>query len=735
MSGVGQGRCGRAEIEPEGAIRAGEVGSWTLTVTIGEHGIDDGGALAVARRDVSDWEIPQFDRPRETGYVTAETTGGAKLRLRYDPRCYVRPWRAALVVEVYDGSLAPADEVRINLGDKRQGGPGMRAQTFPESSYTFKVLVDAFGTGRYREIDPSPRLAIRGGPPERLQVVGPSVVHVDEPFALVVRALDSWGNPSPLYDERVAIQADHVRGLPAEVRFEPDHEGVLWLEGLRVGRPGRLRFSASDASGRRAESNPLLVREARGSVRLYWGDLHGQTGLTVGTGTIEEYLRFGRDVAALDFIGWQGNDFQITNEGWEEVVEHVQRHHEPGRFVVYLGYEWSGLTPAGGDHNVYFRGGSGPLHRSSHWLVEDESDEETDRHPMSELLAEWGDRDDVMAVPHVGGRHANLDFHDARFMPVIEIHSHHGTFEWLAEEALRRGLEVGFIAGSDDHTGRPGLSYPTRETSRGLASFDVEGGYAGVYAEEHSRQGLWDAIFRRHTYATTGERILLRVTTPGGAMMGDRVCEEEVPRLDVEVGGTAPLFAVEVRRGLDTVHRWPDPEEVSALPLHRRRLAIVWSGVRVRSRRKKARWDGTLTIRGGAFRGIEEFAFDRRDEGVTSSSTQLATWRSTTSGDPDGLLIDLVGEGGTILFATRPVSFEISPSDVDGRVLTFDGGGVNLQVQVFWVPREAPSDLSFSFRDPAPVKGEVNPYWVRVTQRDGNAAWSSPIYYMASRRS
>ena len=57
-------------------------------------------------------------------------------------------------------------------------------------------------------------------------------------------------------------------------------------------------------------------------------------------------------------------------------------------FVTILGYEWSGNTPAGGDHNVYYFDESIPIHRSSHWHLEDKSDEENDRYPIKELYDE-----------------------------------------------------------------------------------------------------------------------------------------------------------------------------------------------------------------------------------------------------------------------------------------------------------------------------------------------------------
>jgi len=722
---------GRATLEPAGPIWAGSAGCWLLTIVIGDHGLDDGGAIALVRRDISDWEIPQFDRPRESGYVTAETDGPARLRLTYSQSVYVRPWRAGIVLEVYDGALAPGNVIWMRLGDTRQGGPGMRAQTFPERAYEFKLLVDPFGTGQYYPLEPAPVVPIIGGPAELLQVVAPSIVAEGETFSIHVRALDSYGNPSSTYQQPVQLRAEGIAGLPDQVTFSTADQGVLRVDGLRVEQPGRMRVSAQDAAGRRAESNPILATAEPASPRLFWGDLHGQTGETIGTGSIEEYLRFGRDVAALDFIGWQGNDFQISNKDWENIQRRIQDYHQPGRYVTFLGYEWSGLTPAGGDHNLHFLGDREPLHRSSHWLVADKSDEAGDRYPLSALLTELRGRADVMLVPHVGGRHANLDTYDAELMPVLELHSHHGTFEWLAYDALRRGLRVGFIAGSDDHTCRPGLSFPTREASRGLASFDVRGGLTAVYADKLTRDALWTAIHRRHVYATTGERIALNVRTPEGAMMGDALRGPAAPWLKVEVSGTAPIISVEIMRGTDVIQRWPAPEQVAALPLDQRRLAILWSGVRVRGRSKKARWDGTLTIENGSFQRVEPFAFDRPDEGVTRQSTQLLTWRSTTSGDPDGILIELEGGPATRLrFASQPIGFTLSLDDIDGRLISLDAGGVNLRVQLFWTPcLTAVSDLALTFQDTHPLVGAPNDYWVRVLQMDGHMAWSSPLFF------
>ena len=82
------------------------------------------------------------------------------------------------------------------------------------------------------------------------------------------------------------------------------------------------------------------------------------------------------------------------------------RIDEPGRFVAIPGYEWSGNTALGGDRNVFYRHEGRPIFRSSHALVDDLSDLDSDRHTAAELLASL-DGEDAIVVPHVGGRYSD----------------------------------------------------------------------------------------------------------------------------------------------------------------------------------------------------------------------------------------------------------------------------------------------------------------------------------------
>jgi len=718
---------GEATITPSEQVVAGSYGTWTIVITIGHHGIDDSGRILIARRMVTNWGIPQLDRPGEAEYTTVQTSGEARLSAHYDPKAHIRPWKGALVIDVLDGALVLGDIVTVTFGDTRFGSPGSRAQTFRQERCQFRVLVDAFGTGQYVQLSDPPTLRIIGGPARRLRLRVPSEVLAGQPFGATVVAEDEHGNPADGYEATVEIHAQSGETIePQSHTFGSSERGAFRFSGLVLAKPGRFRLVARQSDGAlSALSNPIICRETAPQHSLFWGDIHGQTEASVGSGTLDEYFSFGRDVAALDFISHCANDFQITKEHWQQTNDAVRHYHEPGRYVTFLAYEWSGTTPAGGDHNVYYRGDEGPLHRSSHWQVADRSDANHDRYPINELHETLRGRDDVMIIPHVGGRHANLDYFVPEHSPLIEIASVHGVFEWFAEEALRRGLRVGFVANSDDHSGRPGATYPSGSD----VHFGMRGGLLAAYAQSLTREGLWEAFWARRCYGTTGERIVLRVHVDGHPM-GAQFRASAPPQIEVEVLGTAPLDTLELRRGTDVIYEHPlVVAELGERPL----LRLVWEGARVRWRDRPTHWDGSLAVEEGRILAADPFAFDSPSEGIVRQSEQEVVWRSSTSGDPDGLYLDLeVADDALLHFRTQPLDFGFRLRDILAAPMVVDAGGLGQQVTVSLVPRgPRPMAARFDYRDLTAQPG-TNAYWIRVIQRDGAMAWSSPIYVEAA---
>ena len=679
--------------------------------------MDDGGSILIVQRDMTDAGPLQCESPNGVGYVTALTTGDARLKISFDPWRWVRPWRGALVVGVCDGSLAPGERIEVILGDTGSGSPGWVLQTFPETRHDFRVLVDPFGTRKYRPLQEHPFIRIEPGKPVSLNAVLPSVVKPREDVQIWVRVLDRWDNPVVKFEGDVKIDCKNmVEGIPTVYRIG---KGVDMVGTIRFPEEGlyRLKLNCNKLWG---QSNPVSVSKNNRS--LFWGDLHGQTQDTIGTGTVEEYFTFARDRALIDVTSWQGNDFQITDSTWNEVCKLTKEFHKPGHFITFLGYEWSGLTPVGGDHNIMFLEDDQTLSPSSRWQASSPSEGEF-FYPISRLWERFKGRRDVMAVAHVGGRHANLDFWNPELCGLLEIHSSHGTFEWLAEEALQRGLLVGFMGGSDDHTGRPGMSPPLRRGGiRGSVRLDVYGGLTGIYASELTRQAIWEALRSRHCYATTGSRIIMDVRC-GRFLMGD-VVEGHAPlELVVEVMGTAPLLDVEVHRDDAVVYRHPFTSDNASW------VRVDWSGLRVKSRNRRAPWNGSITVSGGRIEEFIRFGFRRECERIDCVSENEVKVESTTSGDMVGVFLRISGKQSVVRFNCSGMDREVDVGELGLIPMEFDAGGLNMKLRFSLChPHERPESLRFSYTDPEPLKG-LHAYWVKVLQMDGHSAWASPIFY------
>lgn len=703
---------GWAEIDPGDAVVAGSTGTWRIVYHAGFYGIDDGGVLKISWRFASDWAPPQFSDPDAPNYASVHTIGPAVLTPVFERRRYVRPFMQSITIQVSDDSLREGNVVEVVLGDCAKGS---RAQTFCEDRFEFRVAVDWCGTGLFEEVS-SPSLEVVSGAPHRLVVIGPSQATPGEATWVGVKAEDVWGNPCAGYRGEIVLEADGLEGLPRTYRFTPGDRGVHRFEGVCAIAAGVYRVRVADvAKGMEAEGNPLVCVSGRGDVQPFWGDLHGQSVETIGTNTVGAYFRFAKDAALLDFAGHQGNDFQITREIWAEIKKQINAIHQDGRFTALVGYEWSGNTPVGGDHNVYYPGDEGEIFRSSHVLIPDKTEQGTDCRHIEDLYARLNGRD-AMLVPHVGGRYANLTWHDPALEPVIEVCSAWGEFEWFLFDALKRGYKVGFVAGSDDHKGRPGASHP------GSGSFGIYGGYACVFASELTRQGIWEALKARRCYGTNGRRIALDVRVEGHPM-GAEIDVDGPPEIAVQVWGTAPIERIEIFRGAEIVHTHP-----REIPREANRIRISWSGQRIFARNRLARWDGGVCLDKGRIISAEGFAFDSASEGLQSVSDREVTWTSVTTGDADGVILKMEAPADAVLdFDTPPLKRVVSLAEIAQGPVVCDAGGVDMQVVFEQMPTGIGQEASCVFREVSLASG-CHPYWVRVTQIDGGKAWASPVY-------
>lgn len=315
--------------------------------------------------------------------------------------------------------------------------------------------------------------------------------------------------------------------------------------------------------------------------QLYWGDLHRQSNVSDGEGDLAEHFRVARDEARLDFYAMTDHAIltadpcdraymgplkgpasitdartpdelgdvvalhRISDAAWRTLQELTGRFYTPGRFVTFLGYEWS--CARYGDRSVHYLAGDQPI-RVPRTLPE-----------LYRMLQGV----DAMLTPHHTGyargrRGANWNVHEPVLERNVEVVSLHGCSEeprgaffplnnigmgsnvpgGSVRDALGRGYHLGLVGGSDGH--RPRDPYVL----------------TGVYAPALTRDGVWDALYHRRTVATTGAQRIPLAFRMDGEWQGSLLAVDTLPEYAIEAEGTAPITRVELIENGEVAHTW-----------------------------------------------------------------------------------------------------------------------------------------------------------------------------------
>lgn len=740
---VNERDAGSVSIDNCGPFPAGGYCRFVLTYAAGRYGIDDTGSIKICYRFASDMGRPQFSDPAAPNWIGVTASNGATLDTRFDYKQNTRPWDRTLYIKVAAGFLKEGDTITVSFGTDLRG-PGMRMQTFVDPAFCFRVLVDPIATYTYVEVPNVPIMPIIAGPVARWQAILPTCRAIGDKVALCIRAEDMWGNPTDEvpFDRLVLRATGPIEGVPRAISFGKGST-VRRIEGLLVTGTGEILIDVLSDDRLITQSNKLVAVQSL-DLRPFWGDLHAQSGETIGSGSIEDYMQYARDAACLDIIGHQGNDFQITPEFWSTLNTAMKEWDEPGRFVTIPGYEWSGNTALGGDRNVFYRHESGTIHRSSHALVADRADIETDCWDARELFSALGSHRDTVVWAHCGGRYADIAYaHDHALERSVEVHSSWGTFEWLADDAFREGYRVGIVGNSDGHKGRPGYESP------GASMFGALGGLTCYLMPALTRDDVFDALHARHHYATSGARVHLSVRSDfdrsatiwtddprikgarsrqaGQAIMGDIVTSAgKTARLAIDLASSAAILGLEIRRGsecLETIR----PHAASTLG---QRLRIEWSGAEYRGRARQTTWDGSLKLSGGRIESANPINFLNPDRPLRQTSDAELRWSSITTGNMAG--IDLVVSGHDVTFEieTPMGSVRKKLSEIDHTPFVESYGKLARELRISRQPADYHVFSLQLERSIDLIEGD-NPLWICASFEDGHQAWSSPIYFIS----
>ena len=731
---------GSAALTPLEPVETRSYQTFKLTYAVGKLGIDDTGGIQVAFRFIGDAGKAQISNPAAPNYVTASSNGEGRILLDVRSDGF-RPWKLLLTAYQSGGYLKEGEKIEIIFGDTRHGSPGMQMQTFAESGYEFRVATDVQATGNFLPLAQQFSVPIIAGPPHRWKAVLPSLRRPGETFQLGLKAEDIWGNPTAQARGRVRLEPSMpVERLPIEFDYAPD-DRAMTFEGLRAAKQGTLRIKVLVDGQEVAEAGPLVIRG--GEVAGFWGDLHGQSGETVGIGTAESYFDFARNKSFLDVTSHQGNDFQMNIPFWKHLNALTANLDEPGRFVVFPGYEWSGNTAVGGDHNVFFRHEGRQIHRCSHALLEDRSDLETDCHTLTDLYARLRSEDCVMYA-HVGGRYANIAYdHDPVLETAVEMHSAWGTFEWILTDGFKLGRRVGVVCNSDGHKGRPGSSYP------GSSTFGSYGGLTCFLTDRLDRDAIFEAMRRRHHYGTTGCRmhIDLAVELPSegtlfernpaavpdtpkravkSAIMGDIVqTASRTAQLTFTVMAHAGIERIEIRSGarvVETVRPYAEADLGN-------RLRVLWSGAEYRGRGRNTVWRGRAKLPQARIERFETINLWNPERLFAQRGSNLVVWDTITTGNYMGFDIWL-GEdaSGDLAIKTNRGDLELPLDRIGLEDQVLDAGGLDRQLRVFRLPsKRLDREMTVSRTIDIGETGDT-PIWICVTTEDGYQAWTSPVY-------
>lgn len=489
--------------------------------------------------------------------------------------------------------------------------------------------------------------------------------------------------------------------------------------------------------------------------QLYWGDIHNHCGISYAFGTLEDAFERARD--QLDFCSVTGHAFwpdmvkepksiyelcmkgyKKLQKNWGDVQKTVEKYNEPGSFITFLSYEWQSTKNV--DHCVYYRGSQGPLLNAEN----------------IQQLQEKVRKLSGLVIPHhiaypKGYRGIDWDYFDESISPFVEIYSMHGCSEsdtapypmlhWqpreygtTAEFGYEKGLKFGLVGSTDIHSGYPG---------------SWGDGRMAVYAKELTRDAIWDAFLNRRTYAVTGDKIKAQFRV-NGAMLGEEINGNSEREIELAVETCDFLNKIEVIKNSRVIHCLTGDESPSELGKNvQAKLRIEWGWG---SKQDVVRWDGDVSVSEGRALSVEtcfggmhildpenRLVIEKKEplsHKLTSKSESGCTWYSHTIGNPT---IRQQTTQALILEVEMPLEAKIS-LNVNGNHYAhklsdlLKGSRIHcmrgLLTEAIRIHKAIPIN-SYNFKDKFEDNNperDVDYYYLRISQKNNQWAWVSPIW-------
>ena len=405
-----------------------------------------------------------------------------------------------------------------------------------------------------------------------------------------VRYAWQWTNKNGHMDRHAVI----VYGITSleEMDSRDDSAMVNELDRFTLPIPGEKSLA-----GVPEDAKVEWLRRHGISGELLFGDIHGQSNMSDGMGELDQYYHYAMVDSMMDFCALTDHDCypdEATEAEWEWNRATRNIFNEEEDFSVLLAFEWTSneYSHDFGHKNVYYPSSKGGLYQCT-----TEEGLDPDRlyasirkdgglciphHPAADwghvsAATDWDYSSDVQRAVEIFSRHADYERTEAssRYTKNIAKFPHK-----CAQDALRRGYRLGFVAGSDSHQMEHGK----------------EGGILGAFVRENTSQEVWSAIWNRRTYATTGARILLSLRM-GKAFMGDEVTWSGERVFKAAVLSPGDIREIElIRNGSAVYSIVPEGRDVDLEFTDDASLSSDWYYLRVELRDDQVAWSSPIFV-------------------------------------------------------------------------------------------------------------------------------------------
>lgn len=503
---------------------AGDINTWKFVYTTSTNlpkGTKLKFSLGSKGRNI-DWEVPSANLKKTSNVIYAKLENGKIIQCKEveNANSFTPDFEFILPSEVALGGL-----FTVCIGSPKEGAEaskknGTRAQTDSQRRRAFNLYIDTTGKGRYGEPEVF-SMDIRGNTLEYISILAPSYVVRNKRFNVIVRFEDHYGNLTSEAPAETLIELthEHLRENLNWKLFVPE-TGFISLPNLYFNEPGVYTISLRNTLTKETFRSPPIRCFGENNKSLFWGLLHGESERIDSTENIEDCLRYFRDDKAMNFFASSCFESQeeTSNEIWKLVCQNINDFDETDRFTTMMGFQWQGTAGEEGLRQIVYAKDNRLIMRKK----------DAKYNTLKKIYKSFAPKELISIPAFTMGKATEFNFKNFNpdFERVVEIYNAWGSSECTKKEgnlapiensgkkgikessegslqkALLRNFRFGFVAGGLDDRGSYSDLFDSDQNQ-------YSPGLTAIIAAEHSRAALFEALYNRSCYATTGQRIIL----------------------------------------------------------------------------------------------------------------------------------------------------------------------------------------------------------------------------------